>query len=482
MSVQIYRRHTVLLLLIPLLVTSGAPAQQAEIINDQSGGIVELTTERELVVTGLQGHISLRLGRAGEMQYMARSLSNRRDERQVALLLAGGTLRLEPLAGLEDERILLEVVVPPELNVDVDILGSILSLNGLMSDIVVRAEDSDVKMSAMQGGSEFDLTGGTLNIGASQADIVLDCNGTEAKLQQIGGQLSIGAVESSIEITVLRDGLELDMEKTQLSADQVQGQVRANAREGELQLRGVKQGADLELSDCPLGLSDIEGGVRVETDAQIRFEDLKSDLIVNGYAAGVTGSGNLGGVQVTTDLARISLENIGGPVTVEGRDLEVMLRDLKGETRVNSVMSRIAVENSVELVDIQNEFGDIRVTKAAGQLNIRSTDGEVYVGELSGPIDLKAKGYMVEVAWSEMGGETDSNIVNEDGEIRLYLPENGRCRLEAESKSGNIDSSHRDVQVTDDGRFANGVFGGTDRPVIRAVAKGDMQISDSRRP
>jgi len=249
-----------------------------------------------------------------------------------------------------------------------------------------------------------------------------------------------------------------------------------------LELRGIKQGADLELIDCPLQLADIEGGVQIETDALIRFEDLKSDLFVNGYGAGIIGSGNVGGVEVTTDIARIALENIGGPVVVEGRDLEIHLKDLKGETKIRSVMSDILIENSVETLDIDNEFGDIKIVKASGDVKIRSTDGEVRVSQLSAAIDLKAKGYMVEVGWSELSSETDSSIVNDEGELRLYFPAQGRGRLEAESKSGNIESSLGDVRVTDDGRFANGTFGASDRPVIRASARGDIHISASAPP
>jgi len=482
MSIRSIKSCIALLAIVALPASLPATAQEAELINDQSGGIVELTNERRLLISGLHGHISLRLGRAGEMQYMTRLLSNRRDESPVALLLKGGSLILEPLAGLEEERIVLEVVVPPELDVEVDIIGSILTVSGIMSDISVRGEDSDLNLGNMKGSLELDLKGGSLLLGASEIDVRLNCQETEVKLTQLGGHLDLSALDSAVEISVLRSGLELDLEGTKLVANQVQGSVRARARGGELELRGVRQGADLELSDCPLRLVDVEGGVQIETDALIRFEDLKSDLFVNGYGAGIIGTGNVGGVQITSDFARISLENIGGPVTIEGSDLEIYLKDLKGETRIKSVLSEIQIENSAELIDIDNEFGDITILKAAGNLKVRSTDGDVRVRELGGSIDLKAKGYMVEVGWSSLPSETDSSIANDDGELRLYLPASGRCRLEAESSSGNIESTLSDIRITDDGRFANGMFGGNERPVIRASAKGDIRISDNPPP
>ena len=77
MGIHLNKISFAILAVATLLATAPAAGQTAELINDTSGGIVEITDERELLVSGLQGHVSVRLGRAGEMQYMARLLSNR---------------------------------------------------------------------------------------------------------------------------------------------------------------------------------------------------------------------------------------------------------------------------------------------------------------------------------------------------------------------------------------------------------------------
>jgi hypothetical protein len=469
-----------LLALAALLTATAATAQDAVLINDQSGGLIELTDERLLVISGLQGHISLRLGRSGEMQYGARLLSNRRDERQVALLAAGNRLMLEPIQGRETERILLEVVVPPELDIEVELADSILSLSGLMSDVHGKAVQSDLNASILRGSLDLELTGGKAKIGACEEEIRLTLRQMEADLSQLKGPLTIDASDSMVEIAVLQSSLDLTLERTELVAKNVQGKAAATARGGQLQLQSFRQGIDLKLSECQLRMSDIEGGARIESDALIRFEDLKSDLFVTGYGAGLIGSGSVGGVEVTTDMARVALENITGPVVVEGQELEVHLKDLKAETRVKTVMSEMLIENSTAPLDIESEFGDIGIVKAADAVKIRSTDGDVRISDLSAHLDLKAKGYMVEVSWSEFPSEENSTIVNEDGGLQLLFPQAGRCRLEAESGSGKIESELQDIRITNDGRFASGLLGGGDKPVIQATAKEDILIGVSR--
>ena len=78
--------------------------------------------------------------------------------------------------------------------------------------------------------------------------------------------------------------------------------------------------------------------------------------------------------------------------------------------------------------------------------------------------------------------ERDSTIVNEEGGLQLLFPQGGRCKLEAESVRGDIESELQDVRITDDGRFANALLGGGEKPVIRASAGEDIRIASSRPP
>ncbi len=462
-----------------LSLAAPASGSEGELINEGPAGIVEIDGQQRLRLEGLQGNLSLRLGRAGEMQYMARALDNRRAEHPVALWLHGSVLQLEPVAGMEDQRLLVEIVVPPELDVHVNAAGSILNVSSLMSGIAVEGHDLELRMSGMADSCELELTGGTARIEASDGDIELRGSGVEATLRQLGGALILTAVNSRIELGMLRSTVEADLQRSKLVADQVQGQVQVKAEGGEVKLHGLRRGAELQLSECPLTLGDIEGGIRVNTDEAVQFEDLKSELWVSGYGAGVRGSGNLGGVHVDTSSATISLESIGGAVEVEGSDLRVQLKDLKADASVRTSMSHILAENCTAALDIENDYGDVVVNKMEGELKIKSSQGDVTVTGLSGPVDLQADGLMVEVAWTMLPKEGDSTIANEDGAIHLRLPTGGNGRLEAASRYGRVDSLIPEVRASDDGKYAAGMIGRGREPVIRVKAGGDIIIDSN---
>jgi DUF4097 and DUF4098 domain-containing protein YvlB len=453
-----------------------AAGSEGELINEGPAGIVEIDGQRRLRLEGLQGNLSLRLGKAGEMQYMARALDNRRTEHPVALWLEGSTLQLEPVAGMEEHRLLIEIVVPPELDVHVNAAGSILNVSSLMSELSVEGRDLDLRMNGMAESCELELSGGTARIEASEGDIELNGTGVEATLKQLGGVLTLTAANSRIDLGVLRSDVEIDVQQTHLVADQVQGQVRVTAEGGEVKLRRILRGAELELSECPLTLEDIEGGIRVNTDSTVQFKDLKSELWVSGYGAGVRGSGNLGGVHVNTSSATIFLESIGGAVEVEGSDLRVQLKDIKADADVRTSMSSVRAENCSAALNIENDYGDITVNKMEGELKINSSQGNVTVTGLSGTVDLQADGLMVEVAWTALPNEGDSTIANKEGSIRLRLPTNGSGRLEAASRYGRVDSLLPEVIASDDGKHAAGTMGRGRKPVIRVNAGGDIVV------
>jgi hypothetical protein len=236
------------------------------------------------------------------------------------------------------------------------------------------------------------------------------------------------------------------------------------------------RGAELRLSECPVALADVEGGIRIDTDSTVQFRDLKSELWVGGYGAGVRGSGNLGAVTVATTSADIFLESIGGAVDVEGSDLRVHLKDLKADARVKASMSTVRAENCAAALDIENDYGDVTVQKAEGALKVSSSQGNVIATGLSGSADIQAEGLMVEVAWTALPAEEDSSIVNDQGDIRLRLPGQGGGRLEAASRYGRIDSLMPDVQASDDGKFAAGLLARKHKPVISVKAGGDIVI------
>jgi hypothetical protein len=469
------------LALLALIAAGAAGAQEPQLLNDGAGGELELAGESRLVLSGLRGTFALRLGKEGSLVYAARQRENRREDLPVALWLEGSTLRLSRLDENDTRPVYLEIAVPPGLDVEADIDESHVNLSGLMSGVRIVGRALEVRAGGLTEAIRLRLEGGTVRMETLSSDVELEGRDFEARLKQIGGRVGITASASQIEAESLAADMFADLDDSTLVATTITGHVQVTAEGGSVRLSGVRRGAELQLGETPLSMTDVEGGVDLETEADVEFRELKSELDMVSFGGGLRGQGNAGGVRVNTDGAAVLLEGIQGAVTVEGRDLHVQLRDMRNEVRVVAGMSSVLVEHSAAAVHVENDFGDVVMNDAAGPVTVRSRDGMVRIEDLKGSLDLIADGPEVRVGWSEIG-QGNSTVKSERGDVSVGLPARGRCRVEAIARFGRVDSDLPGVRVSDDGKFANGLLGGADEPVISIDSGGAVYIGASSGP
>jgi hypothetical protein len=340
-----------------------------------------------------------------------------------------------------------------------------LRAGGLGESIVARVEGGTVRMDSVSGDAE---------LGGSELKV---------HLTQVGGQLDLDLNGSEIELDNVGSHLVADLVDSVLVAETVQGKVQVTADGGSVTLNGARLGAEFRLGNTPLTMSDVQGGVDIETEADVQFRDLKSDLEMVSYGGGLRGRGNAGGVYVNSDAAMVYLEGIQGPVIVEGRELRISLREMGNRVRVATSMSDLHVESSGADVEVENDFGDVLLNDVAGPLKVVSRDGAVRIAELRGAVELDANGPEVHVSWSEIPADEDSSIENEGGDVSVKLPGNGRCRVEANAGFGGVSSDLPDVRVSNDGKSASGELGNASAPLIRIDSGGAVHIgvSESKR-
>jgi hypothetical protein len=469
-------------LILALSALGVTQAQEVELLNDESGGDVEITGQSRFEIVDLQGTFSIRLGKPGQLRYMARDVETRRQEIPVALWMEGSTLGLSPLEESAQQRVFVEITVPPEIDVEIDVADSAVVLSGLMSAVDLRGRNVELKASALKDSVQLEIEGGSVRVGASEGELELVGRGLEVELKHIGGMVLLDLEESNVEVESLRAGLDAQLAATTLVTAGVQGRVNAEANGGRLELAGLHGGAELRLSEAPLSLTEVTGAINLETDSDVQFRELKGNLTMRSYGGGLRGQNFTGQLQVSTDGAVVHLESIQGSVTVEGQDLRVRVKELQKDLTVRTALTELFAENVGGAIDIENEFGDVSISGAKGPVKVRSRDGDVRLQGMEGSVDLEADGLEVEVIWSQVGGENESSVTNKRGDVLIGLPLSSRCSLEGEARSGKIESSLPAVRVSDDGHSARGVLGGAAKPLIRVKSGGDLRIVAVEQP
>jgi hypothetical protein len=311
----------------------------------------------------------------------------------------------------------------------------------------------------------------------------LTVDGTASSLEMNGIRGTLFVTQSGG--TLLAKGLagdaELDLGDVALTVQDATAGLSVRARGGKIELEKVMQGGDLKLTDSPLELSECGGEINVETNAAVKFENLDSALHVDGYGASVTGTGNSRLVEVVTDGAEVDLRQIRGPVRIQGANLGLTLDGIGGELIVLARSSTISIAAATAPVIVQNEYGDIAVHGAYDGVRVVSSDGDVHLTEIAGTVDVESNGARVLVSWTTLD-DKDSYILNHGGDVDVVFPDRARCRVEATSHFGRVNSELADAPSEPDGDRASGNLNQGESPVVRIESRGSIHLAMAQPP
>jgi len=473
--------------LLILVVSARVSAQEPTLLSQGSGGVLELEGERRLEITGFRGTLSVRLGKERELRFAARAIGGEEGPVPVELWLDGQLLRLDPQEGTDPlVPLRIEVAVGPELDLGIDVSDCEIQLAGLHGAIDVRGSRIRLNARAIDGSLElaFDESSGTIN-GVSQG-VRLEGRALDVRLENVDGPVSLAASgKSEIHAKGIRGVLEAEVEETELSVALVTGRLSLEVGAGAVTVDSCSGGGELRLAEAPLDLRGSSGAFHVETDAEVRFKGHDGPLSILGRGSAVRGAEAKGGpLEIETDGAEVRLEQVESKIEIRGSDLEINVTDCKGDLTMKTVYSTILVERCEVPVAVENEFGDIEIRGASKLVRVVSRDGNVTLAEFKGTADVKAEGPLVAIDWVSFTGEESSAVENARGDVRVTLPMDHRCQIDAQAPRGRVETDIDELTLSEDGHFAAGLLRGgrgaapyVKRPSLRLKStSGDLYL------
>src|SRR6185503_3538300 len=99
--------------LLAAMASPRAAADEPVFLAKEAGGVLKITTERSLVVRGIQGKIELELGAPGEFRFLSTEPENRERDVPVAVWEEGTSIVVRPPEGEEALPRRIGIGVPP---------------------------------------------------------------------------------------------------------------------------------------------------------------------------------------------------------------------------------------------------------------------------------------------------------------------------------------------------------------------------------
>ena len=469
-------------LILPLLLFSAPVPVLAQsgprLLASESAAIVPISVETRVEVEGVRGEIALRVGKPGEIRFLSRKPGGRKaEEIPLAVWADGATIRLTPPDGEAPQERVLEASIPPGMYV------------------TVRAEQSKVTASSLQGGLEVRGEGLTVLAAAIESDVEVDVRGGGVKVQQVAGSATVRGSDVDVEVSGVRGslllsvvgerpavvsdigaGIDADLDGTTFQAANVKGLFRVRARGGSVAATAIEEGGDLDLSGASLRVEKSKGDITVNTDQACEFLENEAALHVDAYGPSAKVSGNKGLVEVRARNAEITLEKITGAARVEGDGLRLRVSDVGGELVAILGLSETWIQNVGGAIVVQSDRGDLDIRQATQKIEVKSEDGSVHLLDINGPVLVDADGEVVEVSWVSMPATDDSSIRNEGGDVLVRIPSGSGAMINARAQFGRIETDIDTIRLFDGDTRAEGAVNRRQRPVVRIEAGGDIQL------
>lgn len=464
-------------LLVWAFLVSAPHAQDSLLINDQSGGQIEVESASDLAIYGFAGTVAVRTAGEGELRYEIRSLDSLREPRELGLWVTGTSYQLAPLDGSSTERLLVEIAVPPGLDVSIEMTDSNIQVNGLKSSIDIRGSKLDIDGRGVYGFVTIEADDSSIKMDGIEGD--LDVAGSKLRLNvaRVLSDARLMLQESEATLTEISGEADLDLENTVFFGTTFTGGLRAEAVGGRLRIENPSRRTELILEEAPVEIDGATGLVSIDTDSEVGLSNVKANVTLTGFGARVRGTSSTAPLEITLDDAQVVLDDWQGTVVVTGDRLDLTFRKLTGAVTATTTSSNVTIDTIEGPVNIENDFGDVNVANVKGAVVIVNVDGITQATAVSGSLEARGSGERIEVSWAEVSQDGNQVVHNETGEVWLQIPVRARCRVEARSEYGVVTSELKGIKVSDDDRYASGAMGGASQPVIQVRSSGDIRLT-----
>jgi DUF4097 and DUF4098 domain-containing protein YvlB len=456
--------------LAPRVIAQAPPPDAVE-----SSGVVQLKEEKFLKIVGVRGEILLRTGDAGEIQFTSVKASDRSTELPAAVWFLDSGVTVGVPEGQDNPARVLDVSLPPGLEVRVDTEGASILGGALNGNLSFKGPRVSVDLRGLNGNVSIDTSAAKVRVDGINGNATIRASDTQIAVDGVHGQLTVRAVRGTMTIVSVQ-ALEAELDTVTAKLEGIADPVQLRAKGGTLALTLARRGGDARLAGTTLRLDRCEGTLTVQSNAAAEFKDCKADLRFELEAATLKGERNTGSVEVRSSGAAVALSSLSGPTRVEGDNLKLELTRLVGDLTVKASDSAVSVVDVSGGVDVDIDGGDVSLDQAPGEIKVKSRRGDVSVTQASSPVHVEADGEHVEISWLSLAFSGKSEIRNAHGGVVVRFPPNGSARIEAESQFAEVESEFSKLVVSPDRHKAQGSVGGVAQTVVTIVAGGVVQI------
>ena len=228
-----------------------------------------------------------------------------------------------------------------------------------------------------------------------------------------------------------------------------------------------------------ISLSQFNRDLPLKSGGSIFLENTAGDIRIEGWdeeSVEVVVEENMG-LPPSAQFYFLGWRHPKPNIQVENSEEEIRIRtprsDKEDDYRLFSY--RLRVPRSVNLREIVNGEGDIRISDIYGSARINGKEGAIRVRNLSGPLDIVLGSGDVEAELLDLRPQDEVVITVNNGDITLYLEPGIGAELEARAPAGDV-SSEFDIVEQLPAKTVSAKLGEGGARISLTARRGDVKL------
>lgn len=454
-------------------------ADEPVFVAKEAGGLLKITTERSLLVRGIEGTIEVETGPPGEFRFLSTEVEARDKDMPVAVWEEGSSLVLRPPEGEEPRARRLGVSVPPGFAVRVEAKNSDVAAYGLTGSLEIAGERISIDAQSCRGPVSLEADASVVRLSNVADRTTVRGKEVDLRVSTGSGELELYLTGKVVGIKDFQGQVQGDLTGVDFVIDTAEGPLSLRQRGGTAYVTGLRQGGSLDLSQAPLRLFESEGEFTLRSDSDVQLKDTKASFRVDLYGGTFRAANNDGRLEGTTERTDIVMERMTGPMKLGAKNGSVRLSDVFGEVSLETVEAGVQVDKASGRLTIGADGGDVTLQRVSADVDVKSSGGNVRVLEQGGSAKVIADGRDVEVAWLSVPAGRDCLVQNNGGDVVVRFLGGTGGHVTAEAPSGRVETDLHDIVVEPGGTTAQGFVGASRQPNVVVKASGNVELTGS---
>lgn len=213
---------------------------------------------------------------------------------------------------------------------------------------------------------------------------------------------------------------------------------------------------------------DVNYEIRVPANAAMDIKTVNGQINVEGIDGAVTLNSTNGDIEAS---------DLSGGATVGTVNGDVKLREIGGKLNITTTNGDVELEDgSVTEATVRTTNGEVTLEGVSNNLDVETVNGEVKIGDArDGRLRIETANGDIEYEGSLAPGGANA-VTTLAGDVRIRLPDDSGFSLNANTISGDLETSFDLQNRQEDGRNLRGTVGGGQATLEIETTNGDVHV------